>query len=141
MVGNENDANLALAGRLELLGAGCTRKVYIDDAHEVVYKVEHFEQEVSHTSNYDEYALSDIVLPEPLIIPAMTLYDNGVLAMEYVSGGYMSGECYCTQDEECDDTCMPESLLSILRTISPDCGTWGNSIWKDGKLYLIDLGH
>lgn len=139
MLGNENDAALALAGSLELIGEGCTRRVYIDDARKVVYKVEHFDMAV-HTANYDEIERSHIVTPHPIVVPTMHLFDNGVLAMEYVNGT-MAGECYCLPNEVCDDTCMSEDILSVLRTISPDAGTWGNTVWKDGLLYLIDLGH
>ena len=139
MVGNENDAALALAGSLELIGEGCTRRVYIDNARKVVYKVEHYDL-AEHNANTDEYALGDIVTPHPIVIPNMHLFDNGVLAMEYVDGS-MAGECYCAKDEVCDETCMDEDILSVLRVIAPDCVTWGNTIWKDGLLYLIDLGH
>lgn len=140
MTGNETEAEQALAGTLEYLGKGCTRIVYINESRTVVYKVEHFDSEPDHTSNYDEYALSDITLPEPFVIPNMTLYPNGVLAMDYIDG-LMAGECFCTASETCQDDCHPSHIVDKLMTVSPDCATWGNTVWKDGKLYLIDLGH
>jgi len=142
MVGNENDATLALAGSLEFLGEGCTRRVYIDDAHTVVYKVEHFDQEVAHTSNYDEVetAARATVLPDNVRIPAMTLYPNGVLAMEYIDGNPL-GECFCTADEECYDDCLSSDMVDKLSKVSPDCISWGNVILREGIYYLVDLGH
>lgn len=142
MVGNENDAARALTGDLEFLGEGCTRRVYVDNDRAVVYKVEHFDTEVDHTSNYDEVETAARLmgtLPSGYALPNMTLYDNGVLAMDYIDGELL-GECFCVQGEE-HLYCLPEHMASFLSTVSEDCLTWGNTCMRDGILYLIDLGH
>jgi hypothetical protein len=135
MVGNENDAALALSGNLPMIGEGCTRRVYLSDG--VVYKVEYFDT-VHHTSNADEYALaSTLVVPAGMAIPNVTLYPNGVLAMEYVDGEYR-GECYCLPNEE-HYGCHDDETTARLSEIGLDVPTWGNTVYRDGMLWLIDL--
>lgn len=114
MVGNEIDAKRAhLDG--EYVGEGCSRAVYrIGD---VVYKV----NTTPLNSNRDEYlageSLRDTV-PHPFVVPPMSLYGD-ILAMPYYVGN-MRGECYCTQDEECDDSCMPPDFASACYRIGTD---------------------
>lgn len=140
MIGSEIEAEAALAGTLELLGEGCSRYVYINPSKTVVYKVEHYENG-AHSCNESEFSRAGIVLPPPIVIPDMFLFPNGVLAMEYVEGT-MAGECNCAwTGEEHDETCLPDELVDEVTKISSDAATWGNSVWQNGSLFLIDLGH
>lgn len=141
MVGNAHDAALAFNGTLPVLGEGSTRYAYISEDMSTVYKVERFDVSDEHTANRDEYALSkSLSVPAPYLIPPMTLYPNGVLAMPYY-GGTLMGECYCLPDEE-HYGCHDEATRAFLYSVSPDCTTWGNTVlMEDGTIVLIDLGH
>ena len=139
MVGNAKDAARALAGSLRLIGEGCSRYVYVSDDETVVYKVHRYDEVPEHSTNSDEYARRNLVVPKPLAVPPMTLYPNGVLAMPYYRGT-MAGECFCTPNESHDDTCLPSHLVDMLYTVGEDCATWGNTVWCGETLYLIDLG-
>lgn len=141
MIGNEEDAALALEGEAEYVGEGCTRTVY--RVGDVVYKVE-----VHPGANNSEY-LNGLDLrenvPASVIIPPMSLYFDGkVLAMPYIEGETRD-ECmarYVNTPDACDHTaCYDDETHTMLSRINYDAVSYGNVVYRGGFYYMIDLGH
>jgi hypothetical protein len=144
MTGNVTDAARALAGDGIVIGEGSSRIAYLING--VVYKVDNgmdlipFAQD-DEWNNYMRYQSQ--TLDDSLVrIPAMSRYDFGdqiVLSMEYIDG-YPTGECYCTNDEECGQDCMSQDIHDIC---TEEYEVWdlgyGNVIVKDGIHYIVDF--
>lgn len=143
MIGNENDARLALLGRAEFVGEGCTRTVF--RVGDVAYKV----CDSDHDYNMDEYAEADRVrprLPNGIRIPEMSIHrvgERNVLAMEYIDGLPM-GECVEHYGLECTfinhEGCLPDDIEATLEGLNGDAISHGNTILANGVYYIVDLG-
>lgn len=138
MVGNAKDAALALTHPREFLlsDEGCSRVTYLING--VVYKINRFR----FLDNEDEYetanALRAAFRAENVVIPEVSLYGS-VLAMEYIEGE-VTGECYSAFEEcDCPDMCISDAMVANLTMIGWRDPAYGNAMWVDGSLYIIDL--
>lgn len=150
MIGNENDALLALDRRAAqefiLSTNGSTRVTYLING--VVYKVLRGEIDPRwDDANSEEFANAANLrpnLPECVSIPEMTLFefeDTNVLACEFVDG-ILSGECSdAWTGLGCEDggVCVSERLIRILNGIGWHDSAWGNVILADGVYHLVDV--
>ena len=140
MIGNYSDAALAAERPEEFyLGEGNSRAAFLING--VVYKVAshsfYNESEITNGELLREYGL-----PAGCDIPDMTLFDNGVLAMEYINGTLM-GDCIdailgmpCATPE----SCISDHLSMLLTGINFWDQSYGNMIKaNDGTIYLIDV--
>lgn len=136
MIGTYADAAFALEGALDYLDQGTSRNVFISDG--VVYKVNNtsddFDDNEYEWRNYSR--LVGVEVDERIGIPRCSIFNvNGknVIAMEYIEGQAMS-ECWCgMHDEAHTTTCLPPSILHIVKQYIGDTG--GANVIFDGKLY------
>lgn len=151
MIGNENDAALALSeygntvfGDSEFLFStdGSSRIVYLING--VIYKV-NIDNYDANREEYEKAAIMRDRLPANVRIPELTLYRiNGqsVLAAEKVTG-ISSGECWDNfLGMEC--TCLPGEcldpiLIEELNALGWDDPCYGNAIIDNGIVYLVDV--
>ena len=140
MIGNAADAALAatLPAEYLLSDEGTSRIVFLING--VVYKV----NRDRFLDNEDEFnnanSLRELFLTFNVYIPDMTMWGD-VLAMEYIEGE-LTGECGAmVLDLECDcpDMCIPAPTVAYLVQFGWRDTCYGNAMWVDGSLYLIDL--
>lgn len=140
MIGNEDNARLALDGYLRLLSAhGSTRIVYIAD--DVVYKIEAYGEIGTNLAEYDNASRLNAILPEGYFVPEVALYDftdGNVLAMDYITGQEM-GECYCLDNEPHTDTCMPFEACRVIAQYITDNSGMNVILTPSGEYALIDV--
>lgn len=140
MIGTREDAWLALTDPTAfLLDEGTTRKVYLING--VVYKVDLPGECANELEicNYYRYRNS---LPQGVFLPEMQLYRiNGryVVAAEYIDG-IPTGDCIdeaCGFPCTCEEECLNADLLGLIPWFTDTA--WGNAVWYDGVLYLLDI--
>ena len=144
MIGTREDAALALSDfRMHRTGNvlsfyGSNRAVYLING--IVYKINN--GEVDDDVNAIEYRnVNSIELDKGYKFPETSLYTvNGesVIAMEYIDGTAVA-ECYCTADEECDEQCAPDDIVSYFESLGLECGGY-NAIINDEATWIIDAG-
>ncbi len=143
MPGTIEDATLAVSGRLPEIGRGCSRVVFLKD--NVVYKVEHHDDDINNNANEDEYFnftyLRDITLPPNVGIPDTSLFWVGnvpVIAMDFIPG-HPIAECYCYIGREaCNEFCMPDDVRMMLMPFINDTAGF-NVIEYNGLYWIIDM--
>lgn len=138
MVGNAADAALALTHPREFLLSddGCSRVTYLING--VVYKVNRGRfldnEEEFHNAN----DIRDIMATFDVFVPEVSMF-GPVLAMEYINGE-PTGECLSVfPDCDCPDVCIPDALLANLTFFGWRDPAYGNAMWFNEKLWLIDL--
>ena len=141
MVGNIDDAALAardIAGYR--LGIGAYRKTYLING--VVYKVTYDgdgrgdNANLSEWSNYTDTGVPFVRFPETTLWPVGGM---PVIAMTYVDGLLM-GECYCTPDEECQDSCLSDDERDMIEKVTGVCDLgYGNVIVTPGVYWVVDF--
>lgn len=143
MIGNETDAALALARPSEYLYSdeGSSRSVYLIDG--IIYKVDRG----GYRCNEEEFNTAAILtgnLPEGVFLPEMSLYRiNGadILAVEFLDGE-LTGECWALflgLACDCPSPCLNDNIVSELSNAGWNDPAYGNAMWVDGSLYLIDV--
>ena len=143
MVGNENDARLAVEGLLDSVGAGCTRVAYVAD--DVVYKVGIHDNYSNRAEFECGEQLRSVFAEIGVVIPEMQLFEidgTCVIAMPYVFGE-PTGECipaYLGKPCDCVPKCLPPEISDRLGTFNYDVISWGNTIRDGDTYYAIDLG-
>lgn len=140
MIGTTADAALAATRPAEYLLSddGCSRDVYLING--VVYKVSRGRFLDNEEEFHNGESLRDLFQTFNVYIPAMTMYGD-VLAMEYISGE-LTGECGAAVLDipcDCPDMCIPAPILANLTHFGWNDPAYGNAMWVDGSLYLIDL--
>ena len=140
MTGNATDAALALTHPRHFLlsDEGCSRVVYLING--VVYKVNRGRFLDNEEEFYNGEAMREAMRADNVFIPAMAMYGD-VLAMEYISGE-LTGECMASVIGlpcDCPDMCIPAPMLAHLTNMGWRDAAYGNAIWCDGSLYLIDV--
>jgi hypothetical protein len=145
MVGNATDAAFAVAlyeaGDTDIaypyfLGAGCSRHVYLVNG--VAYKVNtggfQDNEDEFHTANH----IRGIMATFNVVVPEVSMFGD-VLAMEYIDGE-LTGECWSPVDPcDCPDKCLSDGLVANLTHFGWHDAAYGNAMWHEGTLYLIDL--
>lgn len=141
MIGNETDAALALTHPDTFLYSdeGSSRIVYLING--VIYKVDrnHYRD---NAYEFDMYQKMTGNLPTGVFLPEMSLYRiNGqdVIAAEFIDG-IPTGDCIdtllglpCT----CEGMCISPAIIDSIPMWND--ATYGNAMWYDGALYLIDV--
>lgn len=143
MVGTFEDASLALTEsrareHAHLLSMdGSTRTVYLING--VVYKVEHYGVVRENRNEFETITRERDNLPEGVFYPEVSLFAVGnteIIAMSYIQGQAVA-ECYCTPDEECDDSCMPAHVWEQVNGVLDDTGGF-NVILNTEGIWIID---
>lgn len=149
MIGNEDDALTALMSYDEgdrtfiFSRDGSSRIVYLIDG--IIYKVNLDDSYDFNEREFNTAARLRDNLPDNVRIPEMSIYrfrNESVLACEYISG-IRTGECFdkfVGMDCECPEKeCLPDNLATSLRNAGWDDTCYGNAIWSDDILYLVDV--
>lgn len=143
MIGNYEDAKLAatLPYKYVLSTNGSTRGVYL--INNVVYKVEYDSYPFYNPLEYDNAnTMREELLTLGICVPKVELFANNVLAMEYIAGE-PTGECIPTFiGNECDcgeGQCFEDSIRDMLNSLDITDLAYGNLMWSNGQLWIIDL--
>lgn len=139
MIGTQENAALALDFEAPLLSSeGTTRMVFLIDG--VVYKVARDGYEYCNEAEYRNFLNRERFELAGFRIPETHLFDNGVIAMEYIPG-MPTGECFDVGSGcECGPLlCMADDETGLLRDLNFFDIAYGNIMEYEGDLYLIDF--
>jgi len=150
-IGNQTDAQRVLYGQGRYLGEGCTRTVYLLNG--VVYKVGvSLEDDYVNSYEYDKACelRNSPTLPDDVRIPEFSIYtvrDRQIIATEYIDGLPCTDYCVSKvagKDCNCADAygqyCLSKPEAYMLEDISYDSVSFGNTYYRNGYFYIVDLG-
>lgn len=134
------DAALAATRPAEFLLSddGTSREVYLING--VVYKV----NRGAFLDNEDEFhninAMREVFAANNAFLPCVAMFGD-VLAMEHIEGE-LTGECFAGDAGlpcDCPTMCLPAPVVANLVSFGWRDPAYGNAIYCDGALYIIDL--
>ncbi len=125
----------------KLIGTGAYRKVYRPGDSPWVYKFNNYAG--TRSGNREEYTrylrLKSKFPKKNIYLPEMQIFDNGVLAAQYIEGKHPFATCYpfiheCKNEKSCFWT-----YYDFVEDIIGDAHSENVIVTKSGHVYLIDL--